>query len=236
MKTLLHKAGTRGHANHGWLDSYHTFSFAGYHDPERVHFGVLRVLNDDTVAGGMGFGTHPHDNMEIISIPTVGELEHKDNMGNTQVIRQGDVQVMSAGTGIQHSEKNKNHDTEVKFFQIWVFPNKRNVQPRYDQQNFSEADKHNKFLTVVSPIGTDGGGVHIHQDAWFSLGKFDKGFNTSYQLKNKENGVYAFVIEGDITINGEKLNRRDGLGITEMTELKINADSQAEILLMEVPV
>jgi hypothetical protein len=193
-------------------------------------------LNDDTVAGGMGFGAHPHDNMEIISIPTVGELEHKDNMGTKQVISQGDVQVMSAGTGIQHSEKNKNNDKEVKFFQIWVFPNKKNVEPRYDQKNFSEADKHNKLLTVVSPVGTDDGGVQIYQEAWFSLGKLDKDFNTIYTLKNKNSGVYAFVIEGDVTINGQKLNRRDGLAITDAEELKINADSNAEILLMEVPV
>jgi len=235
MKAILHKANTRGHANHGWLDSYHSFSFAGYHDPERVHFGALRVLNDDTVAGGMGFGAHPHDNMEIISIPTVGELEHKDNVGTKQVISPGDVQVMSAGTGIQHSEKNKNKDKEVKFFQIWVFPNKKNVEPRYEQKNFSDSDKHNKLLTVVSPIGTDDGGVQIYQDAWFSLGKLDKGFSTVYQLKNKNNGVYAFVIEGDVTINGEKLNRRDGMGISDASQLKINADSNAEVLLMEVP-
>jgi quercetin 2,3-dioxygenase len=236
MKIILHKANTRGHANHGWLDSYHTFSFAGYHDPERVHFGVLRVLNDDTVAGGMGFGAHPHDNMEIISIPTVGELEHKDNMGTRQIIREGDVQVMSAGTGIQHSEKNKNNDREVKFFQIWVLPDKKNIKPRYEQKNFSDSDKHNKLLTIVSPLGTNDGGVQIQQDAWFSLGKLDKDFSTAYQLKNKDNGVYAFVIEGDVTVNGEKLNRRDGLGVTEVHELKINANSDAEILLMEVPV
>lgn len=235
MKTILHKAGTRGHANHGWLDSFHTFSFAGYHDPQRVHFGALRVLNDDTVAGGMGFGTHPHDNMEIISIPTSGDLEHFDNMGNKQVIRQGDIQVMSAGTGIQHGEKNKNHDTPVKFFQIWVFPNKKNVTPRYDQKSFSDADKLNKLLTVVSPVGTNDGGVKIHQDAWFSLGKLDSGIDITYDLKKKSNGVYAFVIEGDVTINGEKLNRRDGLGITDADKLDINADSDAEVLLMEVP-
>jgi len=235
MKTIVYKAQTRGHANHGWLDSFHTFSFAAYHDPERIHFGVLRVLNDDTVAGGMGFGTHPHDNMEIISIPTEGELEHKDSMGNTQVIRQGDVQVMSAGTGIQHAEKNKNRDKPVKFFQIWVFPNKKNVTPRYNQQHFSDADKHNQLLTVVSPMGTRDGGVQIHQDAWFSLGKLDKTVAVSYELKKRSNGVYAFVIEGDVTINGEKLNRRDGLGITDASKLDIIADSDAEILLMEVP-
>lgn len=236
MKTILHKANTRGHANHGWLDSYHTFSFASYHDPERIHFGALRVLNDDTVAGGMGFGTHPHDNMEIISIPTSGDLEHADNMGNKQVIRAGDVQVMSAGTGIRHGEKNKNPDKPVKFFQIWVIPNKKNVEPRYDQKNFPDADKHNKLLTVVSPIGTNDGGVQIHQDAWFSLGKFDKDFKAIYELKNKKNAVYAFVIEGDLTINGEKLNRRDGLGITGAGQLDIKADANAELLLMEVPV
>ena len=236
MKTILHKAGTRGHANHGWLDSWHTFSFAGYYDPARVHFGALRVLNDDTVAAGMGFGTHPHDNMEIISIPTSGDLEHHDSMGNKQVIRQGDVQVMSAGTGIEHSEKNRNGDKEVKFFQIWIFPGKKNVQPRYDQKSFSDADKHNKLLTVVSPLGTHDGGAQIHQQAWFSLGKLDKGFRTTYHLKAAKNGVYAFVIEGDVTINGQSLNRRDGLGITETAELAIVADSDAELLVMEVPV
>lgn len=235
MKEILHKAHTRGHAHHGWLDSYHTFSFAGYHNPERVHFGALRVLNDDTVAGGMGFGTHPHDNMEIISIPTFGDLEHQDSMGNKQVIRQGDVQVMSAGTGIQHSEKNKNHNQEVKFFQIWVFPNKRNVEPRYDQQSFTEGDKHNKLLTVVSPIGTNDGGVQIHQDAWFSLGRLDKDFLTTYTLRNKNNGVYTFVIEGDITVNGNLLNKRDGLAISETEQITIKAHSDAYVLLMEVP-
>jgi redox-sensitive bicupin YhaK (pirin superfamily) len=236
MKTILHKAGSRGHANHGWLDSYHTFSFAGYYDPQRIQFGALRVLNDDTVAGGMGFGTHPHDNMEIISIPTEGDLEHRDSMGNIQVIKQGDVQVMSAGTGIQHSEKNKNHNKPVKFFQIWVFPKEKNVQPRYDQKNFSDADRHNKLLTIVSPLGTDDGGVKIHQDAWFSLGKLDAGFTTSYYRKDKRNGVYAFVIEGDISVNSEKLSRRDGLAITGTDKLEITSDTDAEILLMEVPV
>jgi len=235
MKNILHKASTRGHANHGWLDSYHTFSFSGYYNPERVHFGALRVLNDDTVSGGMGFGKHPHDNMEIISIPTIGDLEHQDSMGNKQVIRQGDVQVMSAGTGIEHSEKNKNRDQEVKFFQIWVFPNKKNVEPRYDQKNFSEADKKNKLITVVSPLGTSDGGVQVHQDAWFSMGKLDKGFETHYSLKKKENGVYVFVIEGDVTVNGEKLNSRDGLGIIGANEIAIKATGATEILLMEVP-
>ena len=235
MKAIIHKAATRGHASHGWLDSWHTFSFAGYHDPERMHFGALRVLNDDTVDGGMGFGTHPHDNMEIISIPTSGALEHRDNMGNIQVIKAGDVQVMSAGTGIQHGEKNKNPDEPVKFFQIWVFPNKRNVQPRYDQRSFSAEDKHNKLLTVVSPLGTDDGGVQVHQDTWFSLGNLDRDFTTRYNLKKKENGVYAFVIEGDVTIMGQSLNRRDGMAISGTDILDIKADTDATLLLMEVP-
>jgi len=236
MKTILHRADSRGKADHGWLKSFHTFSFSSYYDPERIHFGALRVLNDDTVAPGMGFGTHPHDNMEIISIPTYGDLEHKDSMGNTQVIRQGDVQVMSAGTGVTHSEKNKNHDKEVRFFQIWVFPNKKNIEPRYDQANFPEEAKHNKLLTVISPAGSNDGGVQIHQDAWFSLGKLDKGISLKYELKKKGNGVYAFVIEGKISVNGKQLHRRDGMGITESDELEIKADDNTEILLMEVPV
>jgi redox-sensitive bicupin YhaK (pirin superfamily) len=235
MKIVLHKANTRGHASHGWLDSWHTFSFAGYHDPSRMHFGVLRVLNDDTVAPGMGFGKHPHDNMEIISIPLEGDLEHQDNTGTHAIINKGDVQVMSAGTGIMHSEKNKNNDRLVKFLQIWVFPNKDNVPPRYDQKNFTDADKHNKLAMVVSPVGTNDGGVQIHQDAWFHLGKLDKDTELSYDLKKKGNGVYAFLLEGDATINEIAMNRRDGLGISEVGQLKIKADNDAEILLMEVP-
>lgn len=234
MKTILHKAMTRGHADHGWLNSWHTFSFANYHDPERIHFGALRVLNDDTVAPGMGFGKHPHDNMEIISIPLEGDLEHGDNMGNTQVIRRGDVQIMSAGTGVIHSEKNKNSDQAVKFLQIWVFPNRRNVTPRYDQKTFSDEEKHNRLLTVVSPIGGTEG-INIHQDAWFSLGKLDKGTQLSYRINREGNGVYAFMLGGDATINEVALNQRDGLGISETGELRITADSDAEILLMEVP-
>ncbi|KUG09353.1 pirin family protein [Solirubrum puertoriconensis] len=232
--TVLHPAATRGHANHGWLNSYHTFSFANYHNPERIHFGALRVLNDDTVAGGMGFGRHPHDNMEIISIPLSGDLEHQDSMGNKAVIRQNDVQVMSAGTGIAHSEKNHNPDQEVKFLQIWVFPNKRNVAPRYDQQTFSPEQRHNQLLQVVSP-NPDDAGVWIHQDAWFHLGKFDQGFGTEYQFKQAGNGVYAFVLEGDVTINGQPLHRRDGFGVWDTDRLSIQADSAAELLLMEVP-
>lgn len=235
MKTSLHKATTRGHANHGWLDSWHTFSFAGYHDPDRIHFGALRVLNDDTVAPGAGFGRHPHDNMEIISIPLEGDLEHGDNMGNRTVIRQGDVQAMSAGTGIVHSEKNANPDKQVKFLQIWVFPKDRNVEPRYDQKNFSDEEKKNKLLTVVSPLGSTDGGIQIHQDAWFSLGKLEKGTTVQYNVRKDGNGMYAFLLEGDITINDIVLNRRDGLGIEDEQTLTISANQDAELLLMEVP-
>ncbi len=232
---ILHKADTRGHANHGWLDSHHSFSFANYYNPDRMHFGALRVLNDDRVDPGMGFGTHPHDNMEIISIPLEGDLEHKDSMGNTTVIKNGDIQVMSAGTGIQHSEFNKNSDRLTKFLQIWVFPNKRNVTPRYDQITLNINDRHNKLQQILSPSSEDEG-VWINQDAWFHLGKFDNNFTTNYVLKKKENGVYIFVLKGDISINDQKLNERDGLGIWDIESFNITSNSQdAEILLMEVP-
>jgi redox-sensitive bicupin YhaK (pirin superfamily) len=233
--TVLHQANTRGHADHGWLDSHHTFSFANYYDPRRVHFGALRVLNDDRVNPGMGFGTHPHDNMEIISIPLEGDLEHRDSMGNVAVIRHGDIQVMSAGTGIQHSEYNRNRDSVVKFLQIWVFPNKKNVTPRYDQMTLNIADRHNKLQQILSPDPNDAG-VWIHQDAWFSLGKFDKQFTTEYSVHQEGNGIYAFVVKGNFTIDGQELGERDGFGISDVEKIGIRADSQdAELLLMEVP-
>lgn len=233
--TVLHKAGSRGHANHGWLDSHHSFSFANYYNPDRMHFGVLRVLNDDRVDAGMGFGTHPHDNMEIISIPLEGDLEHKDSMGNTAVIKKGDIQVMSAGTGIYHSEYNKNKDQLTKFLQIWVYPNKKNVTPRYDQITLNETDRHNKLQQILSPDANDEG-VWLHQDAWFHLGKFDKDFTTEYKLRKSGNGIYAFVIKGDVNIGSVTLNERDALGIWDTAAINITAASQdAEILLIEVP-
>lgn len=234
MKTILHKANTRGHADHGWLNAWHSFSFAGYHDPSRVHFGALRVLNDDTIAGGMGFGAHPHDNMEIITIPLSGQLEHRDSMGNTGIISKGEVQVMSAGTGIQHSEKNKNAKEPLKLLQIWLFPDTKNVEPRYDQQAFDLAAVKNSLLNIVSPMGSPEG-LNIHQNAWFHLGKLDKDTTLTYELKNKQNGVYAFLIDGAITINGEKLEKRDAIGITDAEKLEIKAGADAELLLMEVP-
>ena len=232
---VLHKAATRGHADHGWLKSHHSFSFANYYDPERMHFGVLRVLNDDQVAPGMGFSTHPHDNMEIISIPLEGDLEHKDSMGNTQVIRHGDIQVLSAGTGITHSEFNRNKDKQVRFLQIWLFPNKRGVSPRYDQLTLDLKDRENTFQQILSPDPKDAG-VWIHQDAWFHLAKFDAGRTAGYALKRAGNGVYAFLLEGAATINGQPLERRDGLGLWDVDRLELTAGpGGSEVLLMEVP-
>lgn len=233
--TILHKADTRGFANHGWLQSHHTFSFANYYNPQRMNFGVLRVLNDDQVAAGMGFGTHPHDNMEIISIPLEGDLQHKDSMGNVAVIKKGDIQVMSAGTGIHHSEYNKNKDSLVKFLQIWVFPNKKNVTPRYDQITLNFADRYNKLQQILSP-NADDAGVWIHQDAWFHIGKFDEGVEANYQFKKEGNGVYAFVLSGSFEIDGTRLATRDGFGVWNTTEINLKAlSTDAEILLMEVP-
>lgn len=231
---ILHRATERGHANHGWLNSYHSFSFAGYYNPDKMNFGVLRVLNDDTVDPGEGFGTHPHNNMEIISIPLEGDLEHKDSMGNTAVIKQGDIQVMSAGTGIYHSEYNKNRDKQVKFLQIWVIPREKGVKPRYDQITLNEADRLNKFQQILSP-NADDAGVWIHQDAWFNLGKFDKEVSTEYKLNKTGNGVYAFVLKGSATINGQQLNNRDAVGVWNTDAFTVQAQPGAEILLMEVP-
>ena len=234
MKTVLHKAKTRGHANHGWLNSHHTFSFANYYNPDRMHFGVLRVLNDDVVAGGRGFGTHPHDNMEIISIPLEGDLEHKDSMGNTAVIKSGDVQAMSAGTGVYHSEYNKQSDKEVRFLQIWVFPNKKNVDPRYDQITLDKGQLKNNFKQILSPNANDDG-VWIHQNAWFHMGDLEKGTETNYDIKDRNNGVYAFVLEGEVSINGQALEKRDGFGVWDTDQISIKADSNAKVLLMDVP-
>lgn len=231
---VLHKANTRGHADHGWLNAYHSFSFASWYNPDRVQFGVLRVLNDDTVAAGMGFGTHPHDNMEIITIPLEGDLAHKDSMGNTETIKTGDVQVMSAGTGIQHSEFNPNHDKQTKLFQIWLFPKTRNVTPRYQQITLDTSERHNKLQQILSP-NADDAGVWIYQDAWFHMGNLDKGVTLDYDRKKEGNGLYVFVIKGNIKVDGQELEQRDGLGITDFDKVTFEATSDTEILLMEVP-
>jgi hypothetical protein len=232
--TVLHKANTRGHADHGWLQANFSFSFGSWYNPDRIQFGALRVLNDDIIGEGMGFGTHPHDNMEIITIPLEGDLAHKDSMGNAATIKNGDIQVMSAGTGIQHSEFNPNADLKTKSLQIWLFPNKKNVTPRYQQISLDPADRINTLQQILSPNPEDAG-VWIHQDAWFHLGKFDKNSSITYDLKKEENGVYAFILSGNLTINGHELDTRDALGIQDVNQLAIHTNTAAEILLMEVP-
>ncbi|MFB6341014.1 pirin family protein [Saccharicrinis sp. FJH62] len=234
MKTIIHKANSRGHANHGWLDTHHTFSFANYYDPERIHFGALRVLNDDEVAPGKGFGMHPHDNMEIISIPLSGDLEHKDNMGNQAVIQEGDVQVMSAGTGVFHSEYNRNSDKSVKFLQIWVFPDRKNIEPRYDQVSIRDLKTENELFQVLSPDKNDKG-VWVYQKAWFSMGHFTAHKTVEYELKDASDGVYVFVLEGNVSIEGNNLSKRDGIGISETEKVKIETESGTSLLVMEVP-
>jgi redox-sensitive bicupin YhaK (pirin superfamily) len=232
--TILHKADTRGRADYGWLKTNYSFSFANYYNPERMNFGVLRVLNDDFIAASMGFNTHPHDNMEIITIPLEGTVEHKDSMGNSGTIQAGEIQVMSAGTGITHSEFNHHKDKDLRLLQIWLFPNKPNVTPRYDQIKLPSSDQ-NSLQQILSPSAHDAG-VWIHQNAWFHLGSFEKGHKESYVIKDPtQNGVYVFVIEGDITVSGQALNRRDGFGIWNARELSITSDTPSKVLLMEVP-
>ena len=235
IQTVIHKANSRGSADHGWLKAKHTFSFAGYYDEDREQFGALRVLNDDIIEAGYGFGMHPHNNMEIITIPLEGALRHKDSMGHTSVIKAGDVQVMSAGKGLTHSEFNASETDSLNLLQIWLFPKYRNIDPRYGEKTFDVAEMQGKWLNVVSPIEDKSGALQINQDAWFSLGKFEKATVISYTQKRPENGLYIFVIEGNVTINGEILSRRDAIGIAnaESVELKIN--DHAYILIMDVP-
>ena len=233
MNTILHKAETRGHANHGWLDSHHTFSFAHYYDSLRVSFGALRVLNDDIVQGGRGFGKHPHDNMEIVSIPLQGALAHSDTTGKSETIKTGDVQIMSAGSGLAHAEFNASATEPVNFLQIWVFPKLRNIAPRYEQKSFNRADRLNTFQTVVAP--DDAQAVHINQDAWFSMIDLTPGNNATYTIKRKGNGVYIFVIEGSVLAGEQVLNKRDGLGVSGIEQVKLVASADAQVLLIEVP-
>lgn len=234
MNTVFHAANSRGDANHGWLKSKHTFSFANYHDPERMGFGALRVINDDVVAGGKGFGVHSHRDMEIISIPLSGKLSHGDNIDNKGIIETGEIQVMSAGTGIAHSEMNGDEKEPVKFLQIWVIPNEMNVKPRYQQIRLDGLMQHNEFNQVLSPNPNDAG-VWIHQNAWFNLGEFDKKTSQTYEFHDPANGVYVFVIEGKVVVNGKSLDTRDGLGVWDTTALTMDAVEDARVLLMEVP-
>ncbi len=233
MKTILHKAATRGHADHGWLNTYHTFSFASYFNPERVHFGALRVLNDDKVAPSEGFGMHPHQNMEVISIPLKGYLRHGDSIENSSVITPGTIQVMSTGTGIYHSEYNDSTTEPLEFLQIWVFPKKENTKPKYDNFDIRHAVKRNELSLIVSPEGN--APASILQDAWFSIGKLDKGVKKTYDMHREDTGVYVFVIEGQANVSGTVLSRRDGMGIYDTNSVAIEALEDSEILLIEVP-
>ncbi|MBN1183034.1 MAG: pirin family protein [Bacteroidales bacterium] len=234
MKTILHKANTRGHINHEWLDTWHTFSFANYYNEERIQFGKLRVINDDTIMGGGGFGTHPHDNMEIITIVLDGALEHKDSMNNNGIIKANEIQVMSAGTGIFHSEYNHSDTELVQLLQIWVFPNQRNVEPRYDQMSLNFLDRKNTLQQVVSP-NLNNKGLWIHQDAWFYRGYFEKGKETSYKLHDSKNGVYCFIIDGEIEMGNYNLQKRDGVGIYDTINFTLSAKADSEVLIIEVP-
>lgn len=233
MKTSFYKADDRGHANHGWLESWHTFSFAQYYNPQRSHFGALRVLNDDYIAAGMGFGTHPHDNFEIVTIPLEGAVEHKDSMGNHGIIKRGDVQIMSAGSGIAHSEFNASKEELLKLFQIWVFPKERNIAPRYDQKTYPLEGRKNSWQVVVSP--THEGAVWINQDAYFNLGHFDANSNVDYKMNTNGNGVFLMVVEGQAEVDGQVLNRRDAIGVWGVDSVTIKTSAETELLAIEIP-
>ena len=234
MHKIIHRAETRGGADHGWLKSFHTFSFAGYYDPARIHFGVLRVLNDDRVAPGRGFGAHPHDNMEIISIPLSGSLAHKDSMGNEGVIQAGEIQVMSAGTGIVHSEMNGSNNEEVSFLQIWVFPDRKNIEPRYDQVKLDESLLKNNLYPVIGSFENPAR-TWIYQNVLFSIGNLEQGHQLNYHKIDRHNGVYVFLIEGEIVVDGETLKKRDGMAISEEETIKITASAQSRVLVMDIP-
>ncbi len=234
MKTNVYKSTTRGEADYGWLKAKYSFSFANYYNPEMMGFGLLRVLNDDTIAAGTGFPTHPHDNMEIITIPLSGSIAHKDSMGNESVIKAGEIQVMSAGTGIFHSEYNYLKDQELRLFQIWIQPNIKNVKPRYQQLTINELEKENKFFMIVSPKAEEQG-LWIHQDSWLHLGGFNEDIDTSYQIKQKGNGIYIMVIEGEVNIEGNNLITRDAIGITEVENINIRTIRKSKLLVIEVP-
>ncbi|MFM6975633.1 MAG: pirin family protein [Sphingobacteriaceae bacterium] len=234
MKKIIHLANDRGFADHGWLKATHSFSFAQFYDPQKVHFGLLRVLNDDIVAPAMGFGTHGHDNMEIVTIPLRGSLAHKDSLGSEGTITPGEVQIMSAGSGIQHSEFNASSTEEVNLLQIWVFPKIRNITPRYDQKQFDQAKAKNRFQILVSPTEEEGA-MWINQDAVFALGNFDAGLAYSYTIKHRGNGAYFFVIEGSVELDGTQLSRRDAAGIYDTETVPFQVNENAKILVIEVP-
>lgn len=235
MKKIFYESSSRGHQNHGWLNAKHTFSFANYYDPDRINFGALRVLNDDIVEGGKGFGRHPHDNMEIITIPLFGELAHQDSMGFKGVIKSGEVQVMSAGSGLYHSEFNASETEPLNLFQIWIFTNHRDVPPRYDSKIFKTFSDKNELTLVVSPDGDDES-MWIYQDAWISIGNFDKDVSLEYRLKFKDNGVFIMSIEGEFLAEDQHLEDRDAVGIWDVDSVNIKSlSNESRILIIEVP-
>lgn len=233
MKKVIHAADSRGRANFGWLNSKHSFSFGQYYNPDRIHFGLLRVLNDDIVQGGAGFPTHPHSNMEIVSIPLSGALAHKDSTGTEKSIETGEVQIMSAGSGLSHSEYNNSKTEDVNFLQIWVIPKENDIQPRYDQKYFDSKERKNKLQTVVDPDVEDA--LWINQDARFMLTDLESELSISYDIKKRGNGVYVFVIDGDVEIAETGLQRRDAVGISEVDQIEISANKDSKLLLIEVP-
>ena len=233
MKKIIHKAASRGYADHGWLRSYHTFSFASYQNSERMNFGMLRVLNDDVVQPEMGFGTHPHRNMEIISIPISGALSHTDSIGNKRSIEVGEVQVMSAGTGLKHSEFNDSKIDAVNFLQLWIIPEIENITPYYNQKIFEALERKNKFQVLVSPKDKQvGGSLSINQQGYISMIDLDKGFEIAYDLRN---GAYFFLIEGEVLIEDENLEKRDAIGIIEKNKVNIKANKSSKLLVIDVP-
>ena len=234
MQKIHHPADSRGYADRGWLQSHHTFSFANYHDPERMNFGTLRVINDDYIEAGMGFGTHPHSNMEIITVPIIGELRHKDSLGNEFIIREGEIQTMSAGYGIAHSEYSNLEIGKTNLLQIWVLPKKIDITPKYAQKKFDESQRKNKFQLIVSPDGQSGS-VDINQDAYFSLVDLEKEKALAYKKYLPANGIYLFVIEGQVSVAGQVINPRDGLGLMNSSDINLLAQTDSKILLMEVP-
>lgn len=234
MNYHIIKSDERGGANHGWLTTKHSYSFANYFDPARIHFGALRVFNDDTITGGMGFGKHPHDNMEIITIPTQGGLKHGDSMGTGSTIEVGDIQVMSAGTGVYHSEINAFENETTSFFQIWVIPHQQNVVPRYQQLSLKSIEVKNELYQILSPHAEDQG-VWIHQNAWTMKGNFEMEKEVNYSVHHSGNGIYLFVVEGEILLDGHSLTRRDSIEITNTEHIQFKSTPNTEVLLIEVP-
>ena len=236
MQTIFHPAKSRGYAEHGWLATRHSFSFADYYDPEKMGFGALRVINDDTIAAGQGFGRHPHQNMEIITIPLSGALAHEDSMGNKAVIETGEVQVMSAGTGVVHSEFNASQTEAVTLLQIWILTRTPGAAPRYAQKPVDRNLFRNNFYLVVGPEASgQEGSLFIHQDAFLSLAHFDADTDIGYAPRNKENGVYFFVIEGMAAVAGRLLGKRDALGVWGAETVPVQAKNGAFVLAIEVP-